>query len=40
MNKAEALREARTWLRAWTARDGSRPYEHPYYWASFVLVGR
>ncbi len=40
MTTAEALREARVWLRQWRDRSGSRPYEHPYYWASFVLVGR
>lgn len=39
MSKAEALREAREWLRTYSARDGSRPFEHPVYWAPFVLVG-
>jgi CHAT domain-containing protein len=71
--KAEALREAKRWLRNLTADEvgsevaaldrgptrklakgsggaaqgaspsakpgGVRPYEHPYYWAAFVLVG-
>jgi CHAT domain-containing protein len=35
MGKAEALREAKEWLRS---REGGR-YEHPYYWAPFVLIG-
>lgn len=35
----EALREARTWLRAWRAADGTHPYAHPCYWAAFVLIG-
>jgi hypothetical protein len=63
MPKAEALREAKTWLRGLTrneadaaesnlpreSRGGLRrivglpvanhPFEHPYYWAAFVLVG-
>ena len=40
LTKADALRDARMWLRQWRDRSGERPYEHPYYWASFVLVGR
>lgn len=33
MSKAEALRQAQRTLRA-------RPqYQHPYYWAPFVLIG-
>jgi CHAT domain-containing protein len=73
MPKAEALQEAKRWLRTLTVdeRDGElaalergdvrplakvndttspgeptspksrshRPYDHPYYWAAFVLVG-
>jgi CHAT domain-containing protein len=69
MPKAEALAEAKTWLRnldvdeagselaalerggvrplakssgaalAPGKTSGSRPYDHPYYWAAFVLVG-
>jgi CHAT domain-containing protein len=70
MPKAEALAEAKEWLRGLTAKEidgklgrltrsdtgaspkdvlerarpvattGSmRPYEHPYFWAGFILVG-
>ena len=69
MPKAEALAEAKTWLRSLdvnaadselgalerggvrplakpggttapsTKTAGARPYDHPYYWAAFVLVG-
>ncbi len=39
MSKAGALREARSWLRALEADDGTTPYSHPVYWASFFLVG-
>jgi tetratricopeptide (TPR) repeat protein len=63
MLKAEALREAKTWLRGLTRESanaatselnqfsrsglhresgnytGQHPYEHPHYWAAFVLVG-
>jgi CHAT domain-containing protein len=64
MPKAEALREAKRWLRSLTVdqvdsewadldRGGvpprkapssanpsaPRPYDHPYFWAAFVLVG-
>jgi CHAT domain-containing protein len=65
MPKAEALTEAKRWLRGLTAKEAetlakdlpaaerigiasgrarpvastSRPYEHPYYWAAFVLIG-
>jgi tetratricopeptide (TPR) repeat protein len=63
MPKAEALREAKMWLRGLTRESvdaatselnrfsrsglhreagkytGDHPYEHPYYWAAFVLVG-
>jgi CHAT domain-containing protein/tetratricopeptide (TPR) repeat protein len=63
--KAEALAEAKTWLRTRTAIEvdqlcanlptaertekvtgpprstakAARPYEHPYYWAAFILIG-
>lgn len=39
MSKAEALQDAKRWLRSTTTPDGRRPYEHPYYWASFILFG-
>ena len=38
-SRAEALAEARNQLRAHIAADGRRPYTHPYFWASFELVG-
>ena len=34
-----ALAEAKRWLRAYTAPDGTRPFAHPCYWSSFVLIG-
>jgi CHAT domain-containing protein len=34
-----ALRDAQAALRA-VVRDGRHPYEHPYYWAGFVVSGR
>lgn len=37
--KPEAARRARTWLRNYEDARGRRPYEHPCYWAAFVLVG-
>lgn len=39
MSKADALREAKKWLRDYVDRDGSKPFEHPFYWSSFVLIG-
>jgi CHAT domain-containing protein len=39
MSKRDALREAKEWLRAYRADDGTRPYVHPFYWASFILFG-
>lgn len=55
MSKADALQEAKRWLRTYEvqgrgvgrgpviARGGRaevrHPYEHPYYWAAFVLIG-
>jgi tetratricopeptide (TPR) repeat protein len=38
-SKAEALQDAKAWLREIEESDGSRPYEHPYYWSAFVLIG-
>ena len=38
MTKAGALREAKLWLRHYE-QDGYRPFAHPAYWASFILVG-
>jgi len=39
MSKAEALQEAKQWLRNYTDEYGRRPYEHPYYWSAFTLMG-
>lgn len=39
MSKADALREAKAWLRSYTDGEGYRPYEHPYFWSAFVLIG-
>ena len=39
LRKADALREARAWLREWEDADGSTPFRHPAYWSAFVLLG-
>jgi len=39
MPKAEALQDAKRWLREYTDGSGERPYDHPYYWSAFVLIG-
>jgi CHAT domain-containing protein/Flp pilus assembly protein TadD len=39
MSKAEALQEAKRWLREWKDDRGHRPYAHPFFWAGFVLMG-
>ena len=39
MSKAEALQEAKSWLCGYTDESGQTPYEHPYYWSAFVLIG-
>jgi CHAT domain-containing protein/tetratricopeptide (TPR) repeat protein len=39
MTKSAALREAKLWLRGYVDDQGNQPYEHPYYWAAFVLIG-
>jgi CHAT domain-containing protein len=62
MPKAEALAEAKRWLRTLTGYEIDRqiaalprglepvsqsagpgrsahPYDHPYYWAAFILIG-
>jgi CHAT domain-containing protein/tetratricopeptide (TPR) repeat protein len=39
MSKAEALHEAKRWLRDFTDGDGGRPFAHPAYWSAFVLIG-
>jgi CHAT domain-containing protein/tetratricopeptide (TPR) repeat protein len=39
MTEVEALQEAKRWLREWKDERGKCPYQHPYYWAGFVLIG-
>jgi CHAT domain-containing protein len=39
MTKAEALRQAKLWLRDYRDESGNRPYRHPYFWSGFVLIG-
>jgi len=39
MSKAEALAEAKMWLREHADSDGRKPFAHPAYWAGFVLMG-
>jgi CHAT domain-containing protein/tetratricopeptide (TPR) repeat protein len=39
MGKADALREAKNWLRNYSDDYGAAPYEHPYFWAAFILIG-
>jgi len=57
MPKAEALAEAKRWLRGLSHDEaqrrlkalrvpvnadqlsGERPFEHPHFWAAFVLIG-
>ena len=38
MSKGEALRRAQKVVREWEFQ-GTRPYDHPRYWAAFVLLG-
>jgi CHAT domain-containing protein len=39
MGKADALKEARKWLCDYEDDAGNRPFQHPAYWAGFVLIG-
>jgi CHAT domain-containing protein len=39
-SKAEALREAKRWLRTYTDEDGNLPFQHPAYWSGFILIGQ
>ena len=36
MPKAEALQEAKRWLRNYE-ENGKRPYEHPNFWSAFIF---
>ncbi|UCH82712.1 MAG: CHAT domain-containing protein, partial [Candidatus Latescibacterota bacterium] len=39
MSKAEALQEAKQYLRDYTEDNGERPFEHPCFWSAFILIG-
>jgi CHAT domain-containing protein/Flp pilus assembly protein TadD len=39
MTKAEALQEAKRRLRSYKDDLGDNPYDHPYFWSAFILVG-
>jgi len=39
MSKAEALQEAKQYVRTYTDNNGERPFEHPYFWSAFILIG-
>ena len=39
MSKADALREAKSWLHGYRTANGRAPYAHPSYWSPFVLIG-
>jgi len=39
MSKADALREAKRWVRGYTDEYGNQLYEHPCYWSAFILMG-
>jgi CHAT domain-containing protein/tetratricopeptide (TPR) repeat protein len=39
VTKAQALQEAKRWLREQRDDRGHHRYAHPYYWAAFTLVG-
>lgn len=39
MSKAEALREAKHWLRTWENDAGHCIFQHPIYWSGFILIG-
>lgn len=37
--KAEALQEAKRWLREYTCEHGNHPSDHPCLWSAFILIG-
>jgi len=39
MAKSAALTEAKRWLRDQADAQGHKPFQHPYFWSAFVLVG-
>lgn len=39
MTKAQALVEAKNWLRDYRDASGNKPFAHPVYWSGFILLG-
>ena len=39
MPKADALAEAKQWLRDYSSVGGRKPFAHPAYWSGFILIG-
>lgn len=39
LRKADALKDARQWLRTWEDPSGETPFSHPAYWSAFILLG-
>jgi CHAT domain-containing protein/tetratricopeptide (TPR) repeat protein len=39
VSKAQALREAKEWLRSYRDETGRTPFAHQFYWAPFILIG-
>jgi CHAT domain-containing protein/Tfp pilus assembly protein PilF len=39
MSKDAALSEAKRWLRGFVDELGNRPYQRPFYWSAFILLG-
>lgn len=39
VTEAEALRQAKQWVRSYQGADGTRPFEHPAYWSGFIPLG-
>ncbi len=39
MSKADALQEAKRYLRTYTDKNGEKPFEHPFFWSAFILIG-
>lgn len=39
MSRTRALQEAKHWLRTYEDEYSRRPFEHPYFWSAFILIG-
>ncbi|UCH84934.1 MAG: CHAT domain-containing protein, partial [Candidatus Latescibacterota bacterium] len=37
--KAGALKSAKEWVMDYKDENGTRPFEHPFYWSGFILIG-